>query len=99
MRKLLLGLAAGLSFGMLFAPEKGKDTRDKLAKSENKLADIIELFKDAGTDASEEVQKFIESDEILECIRKYSEAFDCICPYSGVISNTRKHSAIVGSIR
>ncbi len=90
MRKLLLGLAAGLSFGMLFAPEKGKDTREKLAKSENKFADIVELFKDAGTDASEEVQKFIESEEITDLLAKGSTGLDEIVSKGKTLSESGK---------
>jgi len=35
------GLAAGTVLGMLFAPQKGKDTRDNLAKSIKGLEDKI----------------------------------------------------------
>jgi gas vesicle protein len=33
----LSGLAAGVAIGMLTAPEKGKDTREKLARQADKL--------------------------------------------------------------
>ena len=38
---LLVGLAAGAALGILFAPEKGNDTRDKLSESLKSLGDTI----------------------------------------------------------
>ena len=38
---LLAGAAAGVIVGLLLAPEKGSDTRTKLADSAKKLADTI----------------------------------------------------------
>lgn len=38
---LLAGLAAGAALGILFAPEKGMDTRDKLNDAFRNLSDSI----------------------------------------------------------
>lgn len=38
---LLAGLAAGTALGILFAPEKGTDTRDKINDSLKDLGDAI----------------------------------------------------------
>lgn len=46
---LLAGLAAGAALGILFAPEAGTDTRDKLSESLTNLGESIK------TSASEQI--------------------------------------------
>ncbi len=44
---LLVGLAAGTALGLLFAPEKGVETRDRLSQS---LKDLGDSIKDKAAD-------------------------------------------------
>lgn len=44
---LLTGLAAGAALGLLFAPEKGSETRDRLNQS---LKDLGDSIKDRAAD-------------------------------------------------
>jgi gas vesicle protein len=44
---LLAGLAAGTALGLLFAPEKGTETRDRLSQS---LKDLGDSIKDKAAD-------------------------------------------------
>ena len=38
---MLVGLAAGVAIGILFAPDKGSETRDKLTDALKNLGDTI----------------------------------------------------------
>lgn len=51
------GLAAGTVIGLLFAPEKGKDTRDNLAKS---IKDLQNRIKEKATSEMDQFTQFTE---------------------------------------
>lgn len=54
---LLAGLAAGAALGILFAPEKGDETRDKLSQS---LKDLSDTIKDKAADEIDALNQFKE---------------------------------------
>ncbi len=61
---LLAGLAAGAAIGILFAPEKGSETRDKLNDSLKNLGDSI---KDRAADEIGNLSEF--KDKVVESIK------------------------------
>lgn len=54
---LLAGLAAGAVLGLLFAPEKGSDTRDKINDSLSDLADAIKERAEQQMDSLNELKE------------------------------------------
>jgi len=61
---LLVGLAAGAALGILFAPDKGNETRDKLAES---LKGLGESIKET---ASKEINNLLDlKDKVVDNIK------------------------------
>lgn len=54
---LLAGLAAGAVLGVLFAPEKGTETREKINES---LADLAEALKERAEEQFDQLNDFKE---------------------------------------
>ncbi|MEJ7556930.1 MAG: YtxH domain-containing protein [Pedobacter sp.] len=61
---LLAGLAAGAALGLLFAPEKGTETRDKLSQS---LKDLSESIKDRAADEINNLSAF--KDKVVTSVK------------------------------
>lgn len=70
MKKLLLGLLGGLSLGMLFAPKKGEEMRESMAKSDNKMKTFADGLGEMAQNASAEVQEYLKTPEAQELIAK-----------------------------
>jgi gas vesicle protein len=60
MNKLLLGLLAGVAIGILIAPDKGSETRQKIRKDfddlKNKASDAVKDFADAADKGFDKVR-------------------------------------------
>ncbi|HLT42093.1 MAG TPA: YtxH domain-containing protein [Sphingobacteriaceae bacterium] len=61
---LLAGMAAGAAIGILFAPEKGTDTRDKLNES---LKDLGEAIKERSSEQVEHIKEL--SDKVSATLK------------------------------
>ena len=62
MSKLLLGLTAGIIVGVLFAPDKGAETRRKIADSGSDLKDKFNDFIDGLVGRAEDVADDVEAE-------------------------------------
>ena len=69
---LLAGLAAGAALGMLFAPEKGSETRDRLSQS---LKDLGDTIKERAADEIDALASL--KDKVVSSVKsKISQAED-----------------------
>lgn len=71
--RYFIGLLSGLTFGMLFAPKKGKNFREELVKEGGKsgqdaLVTLFTAFKDAGMDAVSEMKKLSDSGQLQSAL-------------------------------
>ena len=64
MSKLFVGFAAGLLVGVLFAPGKGSETRERIARRGRELKDKFDDLVDSLSDKFESVKD--EADEFAE---------------------------------
>jgi len=71
---LLAGLAAGAVLGIIFAPEKGSETREKLNES---LADLTDAIKERAEEQFDQLTDF--KDKIVAAVKsKLGKAEDAI---------------------
>ncbi len=73
MNKLLIGFSAGLLVGILFAPAKGTDTRDSIARRGRDLKDKFNDLVDSLSDKFETVQE--EAEEMVERGRQKARSY------------------------
>ncbi|RZK44027.1 MAG: YtxH domain-containing protein [Pedobacter sp.] len=77
---LLTGLAAGAALGLLFAPDKGSETRDKLSQS---LKDLGDSIKDKAADEINNLTSL--KDKVVDSIK--SKLRDVEEEYSNEVEN------------
>jgi len=70
---LLAGLAAGAVLGVLFAPEKGSETRDKINDS---LADLGDALKERAEEQFDQLNEF--KDKVLAAVKTKLTVADAI---------------------
>lgn len=76
--KYIAGALSGLTFGLLFAPKKGKDLREEIKKKGDKskhdgLSVLIEAFKEAGVEALDEAKKAADNQTLETAIGNSKE--------------------------
>jgi gas vesicle protein len=73
MSKLFIGFAAGLLVGVLFAPDKGSETRERIARRGRDLKDKFDDFVDSIADKFESVKD--DADEFAEKAKQKARSY------------------------
>lgn len=71
--RYIVGLISGLTFGMLFAPKRGKKLREELLKKGegsgyDALMALFNAFRDAGADAATEMKKLSNNEQLRSAL-------------------------------
>jgi gas vesicle protein len=71
--RYIVGLLSGLTFGVLFAPKKGKNLRKEVFGKGSKsgqegLAVLVDAFKEAGMEVISEVKKISDNEQVSAAI-------------------------------
>lgn len=73
MSKLFIGFAAGLLVGVLFAPDKGSETRDRIARRGRELKDKFNDMVDSLSSKFDSVKE--EADEFAEKAKQKARSY------------------------
>ena len=73
MNKLLIGFSAGLLVGILFAPAKGSETRESIARRGNDLKDKFNDLVDSITDKFDSLKS--EAEDVVEKGMRQAKAY------------------------
>jgi gas vesicle protein len=73
MSKLFIGFAAGLLVGILFAPDKGSETRERVARRGKELKDKFNDLVDSLSDKFESMKD--DADEFAEKAKEKARSY------------------------
>lgn len=77
--KYIVGLISGATFGVLFAPKKGKKLRTEILNKGDKsgheaVSALVDAFKEAGMEVFEEMKKLSENEKMGQAIGSSKKA-------------------------